>query len=978
MKPDKTASEVDAQFLDGSIVVKRITLDENKADLACGHVILRKSLDREQNNFHKLMLSVTDGVHVRTYHDHWVKDPELFAHATVAEILKSDPRSILTFARDVSPQNASTHIGVFVDDVNDNAPRFETDQYEFTIPEESRAGTVVGQVVAMDVDLGDSGDVSYYIKPGPYSDVFSINKGGAIRIEREGGSLDREKREYVHLKVIATDQGQLPLKSTVDVIIHLDDINDNVPMFTRPVYHGSVDEGGDTSIPRPVTVETAIKANDADATPYNRDVIYSLRGDGSELFRIHPSDALIEVAHDVVLDAESRQRYRMQVVATDRNDTGMSGFADVIINVNDINDNTPFFKSNSTFTIRQDSPIGRPVGHVTAKDDDVTETNNRIIYLLRSGGFGKFSVDFETGNITVADKLDREPRVGTYRLQIDALDGGLPRRKNTTLVTVDVLTNRRPVVSESSAKMAVDENVPVGTLVGILDAYDPDGESSSLKYVMDGDSKAPFVVNENSGQVFTTSALDYERQTGYAFTIYVIDEGSPQMTSNASVVVSVNDVNDVAPVFLSSRYEGMISEDDGAPNVAQIVYMPINITTVDRDSSPGYRNVHLSLHGQHSDYFYIDSDTDLVRVSSQGAGHIDREDQDHYQLILRAADNDNPALYSEVDYIVHIKDINDNGPVFVAPPDELLVEEDARVGDVIGRIEAKDVDATSPNNEVLYIMESDPFGKFRLDTKTGEVSILSGLFYQPRQPTYNITVTAIDLGTPRKQAQLTVMVRVLKRHFRDFRPEFLGDTIFHTPEEVPVGTVVGSIKFTDEGLSPGDTVQFRIDSKTPGLYLAQTGDVITTSRLDSDSGPRWYKLRISATDINNPQHKGKTTIGIILQDVNDNPPRFTRYEYRHRVADTFPPDTIVATPFAYDDLDTEQSTYNYSLQGHGAGKYFVIDPKSGVVKTTEALNEVEQDTMEFGLMAQDLHQRSLVALARLVIDVTRSEKVTEC
>ena len=76
--------------------------------------------------------------------------------------------------------------------------------------------------------------------------------------------------------------------------------------------------------------------------------------------------------------------------------------------------------------------------------------------------------------------------------------------------------------------------------------------------------------------MFTTSALDYERQTGYAFTIYVIDEGSPQMTSNASVVVSVNDVNDVAPVFLSSRYEGMISEDDGAPNVAQIVYMVMN------------------------------------------------------------------------------------------------------------------------------------------------------------------------------------------------------------------------------------------------------------------------------------------------------------------------------------------------------------------------------------------------------------------
>ena len=76
----------------------------------------------------------------------------------------------------MSCQNASTHIGVFVDDVNDNAPVFELDEYEFTIPEESSPQTVVGQTVAMDADLGDGGEVSYYIKPGPFADVFSINK----------------------------------------------------------------------------------------------------------------------------------------------------------------------------------------------------------------------------------------------------------------------------------------------------------------------------------------------------------------------------------------------------------------------------------------------------------------------------------------------------------------------------------------------------------------------------------------------------------------------------------------------------------------------------------------------------------------------------------------------------------------------------------------------------------------------------------
>jgi len=50
MKPDKTASEVDSQFLDGSIVVKRITLDENKADLAwfLSDVIMIKGKDQPE------------------------------------------------------------------------------------------------------------------------------------------------------------------------------------------------------------------------------------------------------------------------------------------------------------------------------------------------------------------------------------------------------------------------------------------------------------------------------------------------------------------------------------------------------------------------------------------------------------------------------------------------------------------------------------------------------------------------------------------------------------------------------------------------------------------------------------------------------------------------------------------------------------------------------------------------------------------
>ena len=108
------------------------------------------------------------------------------------------------------------------------------------------------------------------------------------------------------------------------------------------------------------------------------------------------------------------------------------------------------------------------------------------------------------------------------------------------------------------------------------------------------------------------------------------------------------------------------------------------------------------------------------------------------------------------------------------------------------------------------------------------------------------------------------------------------------------------------------------------------------------------------------------------------PHRFTQYEYRHRVADTFPPGTVVATPFAYDDVDIEQSTYLYGLKGEGAGTIFTIDPKSGIVQTTDALANIDKDTMEFALVAEDIRQRSLVALARLVIDITLTGKPGPC
>ena len=64
-------------------------------------------------------------------------------------------------------------------DVNDNAPSFEQQYYEFDLDEHASPGTVVGQVKAMDLDLDLGGLVRHSLKPSKASEVFDVNDVGA-------------------------------------------------------------------------------------------------------------------------------------------------------------------------------------------------------------------------------------------------------------------------------------------------------------------------------------------------------------------------------------------------------------------------------------------------------------------------------------------------------------------------------------------------------------------------------------------------------------------------------------------------------------------------------------------------------------------------------------------------------------------------------------------------------------------------------
>ena len=86
----------------------------------------------------------------------------------------------------------------------------------------------------------------------------------------------------------------------------------------------------------------------------------------------------------------------------------------------------------------------------------------------------------------------------------------------------------------------------------------------------------------------------------------------------------------------------------------------------------------------------------------------------------------------------------------------------------------------------------------------------------------------------------------------------------------------------------------------------------------------------------------------------------------------------MATPFAYDAIDVSNSVYRYELIGPDVGTYFYIEEHTGAVRTTERLDNINQNTLEYKVVAQDVLNSRLKAEALLVIDVYRQSKTPCC
>jgi hypothetical protein len=187
-------------------------------------------------------------------------------------------------------------------------------------------------------------------------------------------------------------------------------------------------------------------------------------------------------------------------------------------------------------------------------------------------------------------------------------------------VTYVVLTNGRATLridpaldteippSVTTDTLTTDENTANASVIGTIEATDPDGDTDALDFqITGGDDSATFAVDATTGElsVADSSALDFETQDTFDVEVTVTDEAG--LTTTVAVAVTLNDVNE-APAFAVDAMTFGTEEGSGGDGTVLAT-----LGATDQDSGDSYT---FSLSGDDAYLFAVDADAGTITLAT--------------------------------------------------------------------------------------------------------------------------------------------------------------------------------------------------------------------------------------------------------------------------------------------------------------------------------------------------------------------------
>ena len=416
---------------------------------------------------------------------------------------------------------------------------------------------------------------SYRIE-GDHADAFDVDFSSIdIPYLIVRSPLDRQRISSYSLTLIASDQGRSG-STRLDIRV----TNESIPTFQQSVY--SLDVREDASIGTTLLKVEATSENE-------RKIFYEIVNESP--FMIDRLTGQIQVKQ--LLDYEREKSYRLTIKAFENS---LPTYAIVFIRVIDVNDNAVSIQiralglAKATLTqnvlfIAEDTSPGTVFAQVLLTDLDSPGEKNLLehrhphfsLFLANGNPYLQLTTSqpplpfvyklvyqnrFQNSklySLILTSPLDRETRALYDHIQILAHDSGTPtlHTRLSLLLNLTDVNDCVPQISADSTLFDVNENNPVGLLIGTLNGSDCDlGVNGRFEYRLLNDSDL-LAVDRLTGQLTLKRSIDFEEfhqekrlsTVDLAYWIEIRDEGQPPLASERKVLLRVHDLNDHSPHF---------------------------------------------------------------------------------------------------------------------------------------------------------------------------------------------------------------------------------------------------------------------------------------------------------------------------------------------------------------------------------------------------------------------------------------------
>ena len=817
-------------------------------------------------------------------------------------------------------------IQIRVTDENDNSPVFLADPYTATVPENSLTGTFVVNVSATDADSGMLGEVHYSIVGGNDTNLFSIATiSGTITVN---GDIDRESVSAVSLTVQAADLGNPPRSTNTTVLINVSDINDNIPMFSSLRYEMSISEDTPVSI-----VVVTVDAIDFDA---NNQITYSLEGSDRNPFSIEQNGSIILTS---ALDFETQEVHSFVALAVDDGDPSLTGTAEIVITVINVNDLPPTLTGDGMVSIPESTSVGSRIARFTATGED----GETLTFSLNISS--PFIIDNQTGVVIVNETLDFEMTM-FYNVLVTVSDGLFNASSTLLVIVVDVNDNAPQIMG--GLQFAVEEETPVNTSIGRVMVTDADsGVNAQLTCTFSQpQNREFFVIDSNCREIFTAARIDRESidtfnpQPNVTITamLQVTDNGNPALSTASNVEFLIIGINDNAPVFVNPT--GSTDLEESTP-VGEMVAQ-ISATDADVGNDPilytitGFSTRSKNSMGVITDstgigessVFAINSSTGVITLISS----LDYEAAIEHTVFITAANPDGLKSTDNASHTVTVINENDNFPMFTENRYNAVVSEASHNGTFVLTVLANDDDLGMPG-EVRYSLASGNVGDAFIINATSGVITVNGGIDREETSVFELTVVATDLGIPSKSSQSLAVINV--EDINDNSPVFDPSTYtVRVFENVSINYLLITVSATDADIPPNSNIMYSIITGNNLFNISQNGSLFTASLLDFETAPS-HVIVVQATNNETvPMLSSSAMITVLVLDVNDEQP-IPVGNTNVTVSEQAPVNSMISL-FTVQNLEVGDEI-SFELSGN-MSEVFVINASTGLITLAQSLD----------------------------------------